>query len=191
MVHHRLHHHLHHIHALLHHRNLRIGVGRLALLPHHPSARAPHHPAALHHLIHHAHACLHFLPLLVHHLLAFLGCGGARHFLVQRLHLLHVFVHLTHLTTHIHRRPRLHGGGVGFRRRCFRVLCEGHASGKQCHGTNSHCERFLHLNLQGNGLNEWATYAGRANPSGSDAQGNLGVRERASKRAQPLLRITT
>ena len=50
---------------------------------------------------------LHFLPLLVHHLLALLGRGGAHHLVVQGLHLLHVFVHLAHLTAHIHRTSRI------------------------------------------------------------------------------------
>src|SRR5512139_1698554 len=52
LVHHRLHHHLHHVHALLHHLHLRTGVCGLALLTHRTGAHSTHHGAALHHLVH-------------------------------------------------------------------------------------------------------------------------------------------
>src|SRR5664279_5396308 len=65
-VHHRLHHHFHHVHALLHHLHLRSRAGRHVLLRHHPTAHAPHLSVAFVHLSHHGHASLHFFPLLVH-----------------------------------------------------------------------------------------------------------------------------
>src|SRR6266567_930845 len=94
LVHHHLHHHLHHVHALAHHLHLRIGIGGLALLGHH--AAATHHSAALHHRLHHGHSLLHFLAGFFHCLLTFFRGRGAHHLVVQRLHLLHVFVHLSH-----------------------------------------------------------------------------------------------
>src|ERR1022692_4852759 len=66
LVHHRLHHHLHHVHALLHHLHLSTRVGRHALLRHHPATHGAHFSVTLVHLIHHGHASVHFFPLLVH-----------------------------------------------------------------------------------------------------------------------------